>query len=169
MYQSPKPLPYQPEGREILYVSENNPAMARARELCETHTRFCKQPTIAVLVRDGIIIGKGRNGGENPPAICIRVQLGCKTGERYDLCPGCDPKNHAEATAIKSVSTPSPYPLPSREREKAKGADLYLYGHWWCCESCWEVMIKAGIKNVYLVEGATERFSEHAQSAIHHV
>ncbi len=147
MYTSPKPYPYLPEGRVILYVPEENPFMTRARELCTAHTRFCKQPTAAVLVKEGKIIGEGKNGGENPPAFCVRVLRGSKTGEEYDLCPGCNPKNHAEPSAIRNATS------------DVMCADLYLYGHWWCCEPCWKEMITAGVSHVYLVEGATEKFS----------
>ena len=41
-----------------------------------------------------------------------------------------------------------------------KGADLYLWGHWWCCESCWNVMISAGIRNVYLLENSEILFNK---------
>lgn len=146
MYQSPIPYPYLPEGRVIVYVNLDDRFMARAKVLCDSHTNFCRQPTTAVIVRDGNIIGEGRNGGEHPPATCRRAGLGCKTGEGYELCAGCDPKNHAEQSAIRNAIVP------------VTDADLYLYGHWWCCKSCWQAMITAGIRNVYLVEGATEKF-----------
>ncbi|MBI4281109.1 hypothetical protein HY628_02850 [Candidatus Uhrbacteria bacterium] len=148
MYQSPIPYPYLPPGKQILYVPATDPFMAVAKELCESHTRFCRQPTVAVIVKDHRVIGVGKNGGENPPSVCKRKLLGCKTGEGYELCPGCDPRNHAESSAIAAA------PLSD-----ISGADLYLYGHWWCCQPCWEVMTAAGIGNVYLVEGATETFN----------
>lgn len=148
MYRSSQPYPYLPADRTIEYVPDGNPFMARARELCETHTRFCgRLPTAAVIVKNGQIIGEGRNGGENPPAVCKRVELGIPSGQRYDLCPGCDTKNHAEPSAIRNATAPT------------ADADLYLYGHWWCCEPCWQAMIAAGVRAVFLVEGATERFS----------
>jgi deoxycytidylate deaminase len=40
-----------------------------------------------------------------------------------------------------------------------QGADLYLYGHWWCCESCWKAMIAAKIRNVYLLENSENLFN----------
>ncbi len=142
-----KSLPYLPPGRVILYVPDTHPLMARARELCSTHTRFCRQPTIAVIAKKDRIIAEGRNGGEDPPAVCNRKKLGIPTGQRYELCPGCDPHHHAEAAALRKAT------------ENPSGADLYLYGHWWCCESCWTKMIAAQIQNVYLVENAREKFS----------
>ncbi|MDP3985319.1 MAG: deaminase [bacterium] len=154
MYQSALPYPYLPEGRTFIYVPESDPFMSRARDLWNRHDRYCKQATTAVIVKDGRIIGEGKNGGENPPAICRRKELGCKTGEGYELCPGCDPKNHAEPSAIKNAT------------EDIRGADVYLYGHWWCCESCWQAMISAGIRNVFLVEGATEKFFNGAAAPV---
>lgn len=148
MYTSSKPYPYLPAGRTIAYVPADDRFMRRAQELCVSHTRYCRVPTAAVLVRDGRVIGEGRNGGEDPPAICVRKERGIPTGQQYELCPGCDPRNHAEPSAIRNAGG-----------EPTKGADLYLFGHWWCCEPCWNAMIAAGIRNVYLVESATERFS----------
>lgn len=147
MYTSSLPYPYLPPGRTIEYVQENNRFMARAAELWRTHDTYCKQGTTAVVVKDGQIISEGKNGGKNPPAVCQRKLLGCKTGEGYELCPGCDPKNHAEPSALNKLTTGT-----------AQGADLYLYGHWWCCEPCWNSMIASGIEHVFLVEQATEKF-----------
>lgn len=147
MYISPKAYPYLPEDRVILYVPEENIFMARAKEIWQSHNRYCRLPTSTVIVKKNIIIAEGKNGGKNPPEVCQRKILGCKTGEGYELCPGCDPKNHAEPTALKLAGL------------AAYGADVYLYGHWWYCQSCWQAMISAGIRNVYLVAGATEKFS----------
>ena len=44
-------------------------------------------------------------------------------------------------------------------QDKLPGADLYLYGHWWCCEPCWNAMINAGIKNVYLLKKSEVLFN----------
>lgn len=42
------------------------------------------------------------------------------------------------------------------------GADVYMFGHWWCCEPCWQSMIEAGVRDVYVTEDAHERFSRDA-------
>ncbi len=39
------------------------------------------------------------------------------------------------------------------------GCDVYMFGHWWCCEPCWKAMIDAGVRDVYLPENAHEKFS----------
>jgi hypothetical protein len=48
-----------------------------------------------------------------------------------------------------------------------KDADLYLWGHWWCCESCWTAILGAGINKVYLEEGSEVNFNrEHSDHTI---
>jgi deoxycytidylate deaminase len=63
-----------------------------------------------------------------------------QSGEGFELCPGCSTDFHAEANLIKSVS----------EKFLLDGAEVYMYGHFWCCESCWYKMEKAGITKVNL-------------------
>lgn len=138
--------------RRYFYVGEDDPFMRQARRVAEERSLDRDWPTGAVVVKDGKVIGRGANGSEYHRQYgCRRKELGIKTGERYDLCEGCDPKNHAEQLAIENVLATGPGPV---------GAEVYLWGHWWCCESCWQVMIDAGIKNVYLVKGADVRFNQ---------
>jgi 2'-deoxynucleoside 5'-phosphate N-hydrolase len=40
------------------------------------------------------------------------------------------------------------------------GADIYLYGHWWACQKCWDTMIAAGIRNVYLLKDSETLFND---------
>lgn len=151
-YQSPKPYPYAPKRKGYQYVSETNPFMGRAKyESDPIRKKFPSAiVTASVLVRKGKIIGKGTN---NPihPSFCPRTVFQCPSGKGYELCPRhCHSDNHSEAQAIKNA----------REgKHDTKGSDLYLYGHWWCCKPCWDKMIAAGIKNIYLAERATEQFS----------
>ena len=112
-----------------------------------------------VVVMNGEIIGKDANQSalKNKKLIelhkngfCVRKFLKIKSGEKYWLCMGCASyKHHAEARAIADAN---------KKGNKTQGADLYLYGHWWCCKPCWDVMISAGVRYVYLVEGANEMF-----------
>lgn len=84
--------------------------------------------------------------------ICVRKILNVKTGQKYWLCPGCgDHRNHSETQAIEDAK---------KNGANIEGADLYLYGHWWCCQPCWDKMIKAGIKNIYLLEGSENKFND---------
>lgn len=139
--------PYLPEGRAILYVGEDNNYMQSAKELWAMGG-CAKQPTAAVVVKDGKIIGQGTNAG-------IRVlecpRWGSPTGTNYGPCKDvCKQEGHAEAMAVKDAT---------KNGFDTQGADLYLYGHWWCCQNCWEAMIKAGIKNVYLSENSENIFN----------
>ncbi len=139
-----KKLPYLPKSREILYVSSENKFMKAAQKFAERNSQDKKFKTGAVIVKDGKIIGQGANGSSFHEKFgCLRKFFHVKTGQKYWLCPGCSPQNHAEQKAIKDAKF---------RGISTKEADLYLWGHWWCCQSCWEKMIKAGIKNIYLSE-----------------
>lgn len=145
--------PYMPEGREIKYVPAHDEFMKMAREFAQNHSLDKVMPNACVIVRDGAVIAMGANGStfhENNP--CERIIQGVPTGQGYELCEGCHPKNHGEQSAInyallKGLST--------------QGADIYLWGHWWCCKPCWDAMIAAGIKDVYLLEGSEILFDKN--------
>jgi len=40
-----------------------------------------------------------------------------------------------------------------------ESCDLYLWGHWWCCESCWNKMIEINIRNIYLLKDSEILFN----------
>ncbi len=143
--------PYLPEGREIKYVDESNPFMAAAKEFARQNNTV-RHIHAAVIVKDGKIIARGSIGAgfHGAHGGCIREKLNVPTGTRYDLCEGCGYQYHSEASALRDAS---------EHNQDTRGADLYLWGHWWCCEPCWKVMIEAGIKDVYVLEGG-ERFFE---------
>jgi deoxycytidylate deaminase len=137
-----KKLPYLPKSREILYVPSDNKFMLAAKKFAEENSQDSQFKTGAVIVQNSKIIGRGANGSDFHKKLgCVRKFFRVKTGKKYWLCPGCSPKNHAEQSAIKDAKF---------RGISTKGADLYLWGHWWCCQSCWEKMIEAEIKNVYL-------------------
>ncbi|MBI2096333.1 MAG: hypothetical protein HYT43_01720 [Candidatus Taylorbacteria bacterium] len=144
--------PYVAPGRIYLYVAGNNPFMGEAREFALFHSLDDFQKTGSLVVKDGAVLGRGANGNDyHRKHQCERVRLKIPTGERYDLCEGCHPKNHSEPKAIAEAQSKG-YGLA--------GADLYLWGHWWCCEPCWRAIIAAGIKNVYLLEGSERLFNK---------
>lgn len=141
--------PYLPKEREIKYVSENHKFMVEARKMAEK-SGCTKQSTGAVLVKEGKIIGRGSNAGRKI-SVCPRVLRGSKTGEDYHFCKdNCAQEGHSEVMATKDAKI---------NGCKTEESDLYLYGHWWCCEPCWNAMIEAGVKNVYLMEHAHEKFN----------
>lgn len=137
-----KKLPYLPGGRQILYVASDNKFIKAAKNYALTHSLDPAHRTGAVIIDGGKIIGYGANGSAfHKTNGCERKRQNIPTGEGYDLCEGCSPINHAEQKAIADVES---------KGLSCKGADLYLHGHWWCCESCWNAMIKVGIRDVYL-------------------
>jgi len=143
-----KPIiyPYLPDGRKILYVSENNQYIQAAKKFAKEHSLDKIVPTGAVAVKDNKIIGYGANGSDyHKTHECERVKNHIPTGQGYELCEGCHPKNHAESRAVQNAIDNGFNP---------KGSDLYLWGHHWCCEPCWKAMINQDIKNVYLMEGS---------------
>jgi len=147
--------PYQPAGREIQYVSLDNSFMAMARHIALTESLDDAIKTAAVVVKEGTVIATAANGsGYHKSHVCERVRLNIPTGQGYDLCEGCHPKNHAEGKAMAQV-------------RGAAGADVYLWGHWWCCESCWSAMIAARIKNIFLLEQSEKLFNkEHPDNIL---
>ena len=143
-------LPFLPAGREIFYVDEKNKFLCAAKNFATKNSLDRAHPTGAVVVKNGEILGAGANGSDFHEKFgCERKKLGIATGEKYELCAGCSPKNHAEQRAIAAAQKNFP--------EKVAGADLFLWGHFWCCESCWQKIIDAKIKNVFLQKNA-EKF-----------
>ncbi len=152
--------PYLPEGRSFTYVPISDPFMSEAKRLALAESTDTQQPTSAVIVRDGEIIGYATNRSAlknkwlmdfHRNKFCVRRFFKIPTGKGYWTCPGCAaPRLHAEPRAIKDAK---------KKGNSVGGADLYHWGHFWCCKPCWDSMIAAGIRNVFLVEGATELFT----------
>jgi|SRR3989338_6063145 len=153
--------PFLPEGRKIEYVTASDVYMKLARAFAEAQSLDAVMPGAAVIVYKGRVIGIGANGSDyHKTHACQRVAIKCKSGEGYELCEGCHPKNHSEAKAINVA-------VAQGHRIDLWGADLYLWGHWWCCEPCWIAMLQAGINNVYLLESSEILFNkEHADNIV---
>ena len=151
--------PYLPEGRLIRYVNAQNRYMVLAKEFARKHSLDAVMPGAAVIVRSGVILGMGANGSDyHKTHQCQRVILGCKSGEGYELCEGCHPKNHSEQKAIKNAQDYG---------NDTNGAVLHLWGHWWCCQDCWEAIIQAGISQVFLLENSEALFNkEHPDNIV---
>lgn len=145
--------PYLPPNRRFKFVPSSDPYMKAA----EVARRECAGDSLwpigVVLVRDDEVLaraGNGFNRGSETKHICPRVVLECPSGTGYDLCSLHDAIGHAEPMLMKVA------------REKGidpAGCDVYMFGHWWCCEPCWNVMIVAGVRDVYVLDDAHERFS----------
>ena len=153
--------PYLPKGRKISYVGADNKFIKVARDYAKTHSADRNVPTGSVIVHESEAVGYGANGSDYHEKFgCQRVKKGIPTGQGYELCEGCHPKNHSEPRAIKDAKERN----PSIDLNKA---DLYLWGHWWACEPCWNAIDKAGIKNVYLVSESHKIFNKsHPQNVI---
>ncbi len=144
--------PYLPAGRTIEYVPAGNEFMREAEKTAKAESLDDAMPNSSVIVRDGKIIAKGANGSDYHRLHgCERVRRGIPTGQGYELCEGCHPKNHGEAKALAAAQGAG---------VDVNGADIYLWGHWWCCQPCWDKMIAAGIKQVYLLEGSEFLFNK---------
>lgn len=144
--------PYMPEDGVIAYVPADNPFMQEAKEYARKNSLDKAMPNASLVVKDGIVIGRGANGSTyHETHGCERVRLGIPTGQGYELCEGCHPKNHSEPKAIKNAQ---------EQGHDTKGTDIYLWGHWWCCEPCWNSMKQAGIRTVFLLEDSEQFFNK---------
>ncbi|MFA6963809.1 MAG: deaminase [Patescibacteria group bacterium] len=142
--------PYLPEGREIKYVAVDNPFILAAKKATEK-TGCRKQPTGAVLVKNGKVLMTSTNAGKLVE-VCPRVVAKSKTGTDYHLCKEiCEQEGHSELLVVNKAIEAG---------IDTEGADVYLWGHWWCCQPCWEAMIRGKIRDVHLPEGATEMFMQ---------
>jgi deoxycytidylate deaminase len=150
--------PYLPEGKEIKYVSKENPFMQMAKKFAFENSLDRVMPTSSVIVMGENVLGTGANGSDyHENNVCERVRQNIPTGQGYELCEGCHPKNHSESKAVSDAKS---------KGHDVVGADLYLWGHWWCCEPCWKSMIDAGIKNVFLLENSEVLFNKESPDNI---
>jgi len=151
-----------PHGRTFVYVSIDNPFMQAAQGVANELSTDLNQPTGAVVVLDGKIVGKFANQSalKNKRLLelhkngwCVRRLLKVPTGQKYWLCLGCASfKHHGETGATRDALLRNP---------EIDGAELYLYGHWWCCKPCWNEMEKAKIGKVYLLENSHILFNKN--------
>jgi deoxycytidylate deaminase len=144
--------PYMPIGKSIKYVDESDQYMVQAKEVARLSNEQ-QQPTGAVIVCEGkVILGASNKNPLNSSFLiklhkkyCIRHMLKIPSGEKYWVCPGCATnESHAESRVAKFF-------LGKNVSDKTP--DLYLWGHWWCCDVCWNNMLKIPIRDVYLLRG----------------
>jgi deoxycytidylate deaminase len=145
-------VPFLPENQNLYQVKDTNIFIQAAKKVALEQTSDLAHPTGAVIVKNNQIIGEGANFSQyHKKHGCERKKLKCKSGEGYDLCVGCNPQFHAEATAIRHVLA---------QNKSTKNCDLYLWGHWWCCQACWQKIIDAKISRVFLSATAIEMFKK---------
>jgi len=153
MKPSPKELvkryQYLPEGGEIFLADESNPFLREACRFALEHAGSLEHFHAVVLVKDDKVIGRGSIGqGWHAENGCHRKKV--KSGF-YD-CKGCHHTNHSEAKAISDAHAQGFDP---------QGADLYLWGHWWFCENCWDKMIAAGVRRAVVLDTANILFDKY--------
>lgn len=133
---------------------EDNLYFDYGKDLIAFSDQSIGQITATLYEKDGEVIAYSGNGAVyHKKNGCERVRLNVPTGQRYDLCDGCNPKNHSEAVAIKRAKT-------YNKLKWLKNANAYLYGHWWSCKDCSVVLEKTGIKNLYMSKDWTKKFLE---------
>ncbi len=144
--------PYMPPDRSFHFVSAQDAYMKEAKSAYEEQAGDRLFPVGAVLVTDGRVLaraGNGFNQGSQHRHVCPRIVQECPSGTGYDLCDLHDSPGHAEAMLMQVAKEQGIDPAV---------CDVYVYGHWWCCQPCWDVMIQRGIRDVYLLENAHVEF-----------
>lgn len=154
--------PFLPPGIHFKYIDIQNPFMQAAMKVAKDQaflTNFePKTPVGIVFVKDGKILVSSANGSNyHQEHGCERKKLGIPSGQRYDLCPGCDYASHAEPKAIQ---------FALENKLDLNGADLYLFGEWWICEPCWTAISqKFQIGDIYLLQNSEKYFNrDHPES-----
>jgi deoxycytidylate deaminase len=141
-----------PSDRRLKYVPIGDPFMMVAAEARETLSGDPLYPVGLVVVKDGEVVVRSGNGfsrGSGVVHVCPRVVLECPSGTGYDLCTLHDAPGHAEQMAVK---------IAAEQGTDIAGGDAYMFGHWWACEPCWNALIAAGIRDLYVIDDAHERF-----------
>ncbi len=143
--------PFIPENRDFKFAASDDEFMNQAQKAQQVHAGDPSYPVGAVLVKNGEVIasaGNGYNKGRQMH-VCPRLVQECPSGTGYDLCTLHDSPGHAEQMVIQKAK---------ENGLDTEGSDLYMYGHWWACEPCWNAIIEAGVKDVYLLDGADKEF-----------
>lgn len=110
----------------------------------------CKRRHVgAILVKNKRILATGYNGAPSGVSHCLdigclRDQMGIPSGERHELCRGL----HAEQNAILQAA---------HHGVSIEGSDLYCTNL--PCIICSKMIINAGIKRVYYLDGYADALS----------
>lgn len=143
--------PFLPTGKKFYYVSPNNRFMISAKAYALQNSLDDYQKNASVVVIGDEVVGYGANGSNfHKIKQCVRKLQGIPTGQGYELCEGCHPKNHSEPKAIQQAKNGG---------HNLNNGSIYLWGHWWCCEPCWQTIISCGIGKVYLMRRSEVLFN----------
>lgn len=149
--------PYLSNSFEVEY--SDDPFLTDAAAAADDLSLDSNHPTGAVIVVDGVVVARAANGSTyHEEHECERVKRGIPTGQGYELCEGCHPKNHAEVSAVKDLRGK----LDDDALETFRNAQttLYLHGHWWLCEYCSRTMEEVGITRAVLAREWVRKFLE---------
>ncbi len=119
-------------------------------KLAATRSTCLRRQVGAVVVKDNRVLSTGYNGSPQHTAHCedlggcLREKLGIPSGQRHEICRAV----HAEQNAIVQAA---------KHGVSIDGADLYCTHQ--PCSICAKLIINAGIKNVYYVDGYPDEFS----------
>lgn len=155
--------PYKIPGKPYQYVPITNKFMQEAMKIAKTDAYETgygrKAPVGVVFVKNDKVLVRAAVGNDfHLKHGCNRQKLGIPSGEKYELCPGCDYSSHAEPKAIE---------IAKDKEINIHGADAYLFGQWWCCEPCSNKMMKAGINDIYLLEDSEKYFNRDLPTCKH--
>lgn len=153
-----KKNPRFPDGVKVHEVKEDHFHMAKAKEIARLSNEQ-QQPVGVVIVHKEEILVSAHNN--NPltslrliklhKKFCVRHFLGIPTGKHYWLCPGCASKdNHAEHKAVTHLL---------KQGIKDIEVDVYMWGHWACCDQCRSSLSKIKVENIYLLENNEKLFN----------
>ncbi|MBI5018348.1 MAG: cytidine/deoxycytidylate deaminase family protein [Deltaproteobacteria bacterium] len=117
--------------------------------MVSTRSTCTRRRVGAILVKNKRILATGYNGAPSgvPHCLdvgCLRERMGIPSGERHELCRGL----HAEQNAILQAA---------HHGVSIDGADLYCTNL--PCIICSKMIINAGIKRVYYLDGYADDLS----------
>lgn len=142
-----------PDKIEYLELPADHPLILLAQQYAARHSLDKNMPNCSVIYRDGKVLGIGANGSDHHEKHgCERVRLGCKTGQGYELCEGCHPKNHGERRAIADMK---------RRGNAGEGAVNIMFGHYWACGDCWKCLRDEGVETCYVLQGSLYLFDKN--------
>ncbi len=119
-------------------------------KLAATRSTCLRRQVGAVIVKDNRVLSTGYNGAPSNTnhcedlGGCLRAKLGIPSGERHEICRAV----HAEQNAIVQAA---------KHGVSIDGADLYCTHQ--PCSICAKMIINAGIKTVFYVNGYPDEFS----------
>lgn len=118
--------------------------LARSRATC------IRRAVGAVIVKERHLLATGYNGA--PKGLshaeevgCLRTELAIPSGQRHEICRGL----HAEQNAIVQAAY---------HGVAIKDADMYVTTH--PCSICAKMIINAGIRRVYYLEGYADPIAQ---------